>query len=82
MCRKTYRRASRLYLSSYLHDGSGPLTGRLRTNGLGLCSQHEYDYEQSKTVPFTALPSTISRLNHRWVLIPHHVILVLMTRKN
>ncbi|EIM90812.1 SET domain-containing protein [Stereum hirsutum FP-91666 SS1] len=54
-----------LSLANYhVNDSSGPLTGRLRTNGLGLGSEFQHGYSKSKTVPFTGVPFNISRVNH------------------
>ncbi|EIM92660.1 SET domain-containing protein [Stereum hirsutum FP-91666 SS1] len=47
----------------HLHDGSGPLTGILRTNGLALGNVLHHEVQGQK-IPFSGVPYNISRLNH------------------
>ncbi|KAJ7641076.1 hypothetical protein FB45DRAFT_352501 [Roridomyces roridus] len=53
--------------NSHLEDGSGPLTGIWRTNGLGIFGLRPEVTDGSAASICSGVCDIISRLNHRWV---------------
>jgi hypothetical protein len=74
-----YQAAFMALANSHQHDGSGPISGIIRTNGMGVSFLEPGKYRTEKPQPgdkgmYTAVCKEISRLNHRSASVPHFAI--------
>ncbi|KAL1745554.1 hypothetical protein HDZ31DRAFT_63048 [Schizophyllum fasciatum] len=58
------REAFRALLNSHLHDGSGPIFGRVRTNGIAASARWRWMGYPGLTGHYTVVCDEISRINH------------------
>lgn len=74
-----YQAAFMALANSHQHDGSGPIMGIIRTNGMGVRFLEPGKYSTEAPQPgdkgmYTAVCKEISRLNHRSASVAHFAI--------